>query len=227
MTIQKLSELPDNLFVTGTDTEVGKTYCTSLLLKYFQEELNETVFPFKPISAGVEDDLIVSGKMVNADAFELWQACNKTFSIEQINPVVFQQPIAPHIAAEYENQPLNVQLLDGEYGKTPEAQRCLIEGAGGWLLPLNDQELLSQWVAKHELPVVLVVGIKLGCLNHALLTAQAIDQSGCNLVGWVANFIEGETLTGRKNFEYIDSQLNKHYDAPCLFEVQQGQTSII
>jgi len=217
--------LPDQFFITGTDTEVGKTYCTGLMVKYYQS-LGQSVFPFKPISAGVDKSCRVDGRAVNTDAYELWLACDRRYQLDEINPIVFQEPIAPHIAAENEGRGLNSALLDDIYNEKPKANRTLIEGAGGWLLPLNDSELLSDWVARKQLPVVLVVGVKLGCLNHALLTAQAIEQTGCRLVGWVANFVQGETQTGRKNVEYLREKLKQVYRVDCLFEVRKGQTEI-
>ena len=220
-----LDTLPSRLFVTGTDTEVGKTYCTTLLVKHLMAQ-GKTVFPFKPVSAGVESHLLVDDKPVNLDAYELWQATAKRYVISAINPIVFQQAIAPHIAANNEGRTLGYTELDEVYTQIPESDMCVIEGAGGWLLPLNETELMSDWVAQKGLPVVLVVGIKLGCLNHALLTALAIRQSGCQMIGWIANFLEGETETARQNAQYLSQQFSRLYQAPCLFEVQRGQTQL-
>lgn len=210
------------IFITGTDTEVGKTYCSSLIVQHLnQADLD--VFPFKPIAAGTEYSKEFNQE-VNEDALALYDACKRKYSLPQINPITYAPPIAPHIAAELEGVKLDFALLDQELKKVKTlGQSQLIEGAGGWLLPLNEHQLLSDWVAKHQLPVILVVSIKLGCLNHALLTAQAIKASGCDLVGWIANFNHGETDIGRKNMEYIQSQL----DSPLLFEVHKGQRAII
>lgn len=209
------------IFITGTDTEVGKTYCTALIIKYLlKHELY--VMPFKPISAGTEyiEEL---GDKVNEDAYELWLACNKKFSLSQINPIVYDHAIAPHIAAELENKSLNKSLLTKILKESEvEVDVQLIEGAGGWLLPLNNEELMSDWVAEQQLPVIMVVVIKLGCLNHALLTAQAIKASGCKLIGWIANFKDGETQVGRQNLEFIKQKLS----APLFFEVQPNQSEI-
>ena len=222
---QAITNLPERVFITGTDTEVGKTYCTSLLVKHLRQQ-GKSVFPFKPVSAGVESTCRVDDIAQNPDAFELWQACEKAFSVETINPIVFQAPIAPHIAAQNEGRRLDMAGLDTVYRDMPDADITLVEGAGGWSLPLNERELMSDWVAKQNLPVILVVGIRLGCLNHALLTAQAINLSGCRLQGWIANFIEGESETGRKNAEYLEQQFKRLYQADCLFEVQQGQRAL-
>lgn len=241
MSLSKLFKTYPHIFITGTDTEVGKTYCSAVILRQMQNE-NLSVFPFKPISAGtipieqtslnkveIKSDLFEqgAGSSVNEDAAALYQATNGKFDLNLINPIVFDEPIAPHLAAQHEGRLLNKQLLDVTWANTQKKIKghtdfALIEGAGGWLLPLNNDELLSEWVAEQNLPVVLVVGIKLGCLNHALLTAQAVIASGCRLVGWVANFIEPESPVGRENVNYLKTQLKRQYDVDCILEVPRG-----
>lgn len=235
------------IFITGTDTEVGKTYCASLIVK---DLLNNglDVFPFKPISAGTityidssntESKITSKSHLTkshnynrtgghnvveaNEDAVSLFNAVQKRYSLDQINPIVFQQPIAPHIAAKLENKTLDFKLLNKEFNNVDTLGDVqIIEGAGGWHLPLNDSELLSDWVALKKLPVILVVGIKLGCLNHALLTAQAIEQNGCELIGWIANFIDGENDIARENLTFLQQKLT----APLITQIKQGQTEI-
>ena len=220
-TLTELFDRYPQLFITGTDTEVGKTYCSCLIVKHMAKE-GINVFPYKPISAGTEFDNELS-QQVNEDAKSLYLACEKKFPLSQINPIVFQPAIAPHIAAKMVNAELNFDRLNLEADKIKDlGQAQLIEGAGGWLLPLNDTQLLSDWVAQKKWPVIMVVSIKLGCLNHALLTAQAIEQSGCQLVGWIANFNHGETEIGRENLNFIKQKLQ----APLLFEVQPNQESV-
>lgn len=221
-TLTELFNRHPQLFITGTDTEVGKTYCSCLIVKHLAEE-GVDVFPYKPISAGTEFDHELTQE-VNEDAKSLYLACSKQYPLSTINPIVFKPAIAPHIAANMANTELNFDLLEQESEKIKGlGQAQLIEGAGGWLLPLNDKQLLSDWVAKQKWPVIMVVSIKLGCLNHALLTAQAIAQSGCELVGWIANFNHGETEIGRENLNFIKQKLQ----APLLFEVQPNQRSIV
>lgn len=211
----------NKVFVTGTDTEVGKTYCSCLIIKALKEQGVE-VFPFKPISAGTDYDESFNSQ-VNEDARSLYLASDAIYPLEQINPIVFEPAIAPHIAAKQVGTKLNFAMLDKEFDKVSKlGEAQLIEGAGGWLLPLNDDQLLSDWVAEHKLPVIMVVSIKLGCLNHALLTAQAIKNSGCELAGWIANFNHGETVTGRENLNFIKQKLA----APLLFEVQKDQNNL-
>ena len=213
------------IFITGTDTEVGKTYCASLMVKKLLES-GVDVFPFKPIAAGTQDYGELGKpeytKQINEDAWSLYNAVQKRYTLSQINPIVFEQPIAPHIAAKLEKQSLDISRLDNRFKQVEHLGDVqLIEGAGGWYLPLNDSQLLSEWVAKQGLPVIMVVGIKLGCLNHALLTAQAIEQNDCKLIGWVANFIEGDSTVARENALFLKQKIN----APQLAEIKQGQMS--
>lgn len=248
MNILELFTKHKKIFITGTDTEVGKTYCASLIVKdLFKNGLD--VFPFKPISAGTISYIEPSDTMskatlksnvtkshsfnrtgghnvnkANEDAISLFDAVQNRYSLDQINPIVFQQPIAPHIAAKLENKTLDFKLLNNVFNNVDmlgDAQ--IIEGAGGWHLPLNETELLSDWVASKKLPVILVVGIKLGCLNHALLTAQAIEQSGCELIGWIANFIGGENDIARENLAFLQQKLT----APLITQIKQGQTEVL
>ncbi|NVK24475.1 MAG: dethiobiotin synthase [Gammaproteobacteria bacterium] len=210
-----------SIFITGTDTEVGKTFCTSLMTKKLIQE-GVDVFPFKPIAAGTEysEDL---NQEVNEDAMSLHLATNKKYPISQINPIRFAPAIAPHIAAEQDGRVLDFNSLDDALETVSELGECrLIEGAGGWLLPLNEHQLMSDWVAQHEIPVIMVVAIKLGCLNHALLTAQAIEHAGCELVGWIANFKDRHTDIDLANAAFIKQKLK----APLLFSVKKGQDSL-
>lgn len=220
----KLS-LPKRFFVTGTDTEVGKTYCSALITRFLTKQ-GKSVFPFKPIAAGTEANPNFNNDKVNEDAAKLYEACNGAFKLEQINPILFNEAIAPHIAAKIHGDRISITRLNQAYIQIPNTEYALIEGAGGWLLPLNEKELMSQWVVEQKLPVVMVVGVKLGCLNHALLTAQSILQSGGILHGWVANFVEPENEISRENVEYLKTKLNELYNAPCLFEVQYGQEQL-
>ncbi|MDU0111829.1 dethiobiotin synthase [Psychrosphaera aquimarina] len=226
MNISTLFNQHKTIFITGTDTEVGKTFCASLMVKALLKD-NLDIFPFKPISAGTQyyPELEASNNtMANEDAVCLYNAVQRRYSLDQINPIVFDQPIAPHIAAKMAQQALDFNRLDIAYkGIKDLGEVQLIEGAGGWHLPLNDSELLSEWVAQHQLPVIMVVGVKLGCLNHALLTAQAIEQSGCNLIGWIANYIEGDSDIAKQNVAFIKQKLN----APLIHSVQQGQTELV
>ena len=200
-------------FITGTDTEVGKTYVTCHLLKA-AESAQKTSLGYKPISAGCE---LVDNEWVNEDASEIQQASSIKLPISTINPIAFLPPIAPHIAAKEAGVELTsnavVEGLVRLQQETPEL--LLMEGAGGWRLPLTDTLFLSDVVSELKMDVILVVGMKLGCLNHALLTAQAIQHDGLNIVGWVANDITGCMSRYDDNLATLKNAM----PAPLLLEV--------
>jgi dethiobiotin synthetase len=212
------------VFITGTDTEVGKTYTSELIIRHLSKQ-GTVVRPFKPISAGTEQ---FEGfeHPVNEDAYKLWLACEKQYDIDAINPIVFDEPIAPHIAASNVGVTLSKTQLNQEFAKVSEdTNPIIVEGAGGWMLPLNDKELLSDWVIEHNLPIILVVGVRLGCLNHALLTASTIMHAKGRLVGWVANYVSGDNDVAKENVAYLTEWFKQH-NVPLLFDVQQNQTKI-
>ncbi|WP_440056067.1 dethiobiotin synthase [Pseudoalteromonas sp. T1lg65] len=199
-----------SFFITGTDTEVGKTYITSLLLKLLAHH-KKYAFGFKPIAAGAEEAF---GQLVNVDAITLMEAATVHGKYEQVNPFCFAPPIAPHIAAERADVQVSVTGLSAAYQDvlTLNPDYLLTEGAGGWALPINEKEFLYDWVAAESLPVILVVGMKLGCLNHAMLTAESIKAKGINLVGWVANQVDPDMLEYEANLQTLKSKL----DCPLL-----------
>ncbi|NLQ16527.1 dethiobiotin synthase [Marinomonas sp. M1K-6] len=172
-------------FISGTDTDVGKTYVTVGLLAAAKRAGLKSL-GLKPIAAGAE---LVEGCLRNQDALLIQQASSVVLPYEQVNPVVLEAAIAPHIAAMQEGRLVTASRLEG-YIKgallTPH-EFALVEGAGGWRVPLNDREMLSDVAVALGFPVILVVNMKLGCLNHAILTAQAIARDGLTLAGWVAN----------------------------------------
>ncbi|ABV87127.1 dethiobiotin synthase [Shewanella pealeana] len=194
-------------FVTGTDTDCGKTLISSALLAAAK---GETV-GFKPIASGCEQ---TENGLRNSDALALMAASSIKLPYEDINPFAFEPAIAPHLAAAEKGVNLapnriEAQLKMAEY---VGADFCLIEGAGGWRLPLGEGHFLSDVVQSMQLPVILVVGMKLGCLNHALLTAQAIKADGLNIVGWVANQVDKDMAYQEQNLESLKALL----PAPCL-----------
>jgi dethiobiotin synthetase len=190
------------VFITGTDTDAGKTYVSSLLLKGFAAK-NISAIGLKPIAAGVDDD----GK--NADAKRLQALSAMPLSYEVVNPLLLQAPVAPHLAAANEGINLDFSVLDQQLIDTaalPVGVR-LIEGAGGWLLPINQTVYFADWVQQQQFPVILVVGMKLGCLNHAMLTARELQRSGVTVLGWVANVIDPKMLLLTENIEDLTLRL--------------------
>ncbi len=176
---------PRRFFVTGTDTGVGKTLVTAALL------LNARAFGLsavglKPVSAGCS---LVNGQLVNDDALLLQRCASGPLDYAEVNPVALEPALAPHIAAHRAGIGLRAAGLAAAVTRVASKGHdvLLVEGAGGWLTPLNDTETMANVAATLGYPVILVVNMRLGCLNHALLTAQAIQSAGLSLAGWVAN----------------------------------------
>lgn len=197
------------IFVTATNTDAGKTYVSSLLLNVINKKYSLTM-GFKPIASG--------DYPYNPDAQALQRLARMKISYEMVNPWCFAPPIAPHIAAAREGITLTDKMLSDHLNRLRSQQPELIltEGAGGWLLPLNEQQTLNEWVVAEKMGVILVVAMELGCLNHALLTARAIEQDGGLFIGWIANQPRPQPMAEyAENLAYLKAHLN----APCLAEV--------
>lgn len=201
-------------FVTGTDTDAGKTYVSALLLQGYTA-LGITALGAKPLAAGAE--LAADGSLQNSDALLLQQHSGIALPYAQHNPLCLVEPAAPHLVAAAAGIRLDEPQLTAHLQQLQQtqAQRILIEGAGGWLLPLSAQRYLADWVLEQQLPVVLVVGIKLGCLNHAMLTVRELERSGARILGWVANIISPDMLYLAQNI----ADLTQRIQAPLLATV--------
>lgn len=202
-----------NLFVTGTDTDVGKTLVSCAMLAAFRKHGLSTV-GYKPISAGCE---YTPRGLENADAKALLAESSLPVTLTQINPIAYEPPVAPHIAAEKSGVAICSQkILDG--WKTLASMQpdvLLTEGAGGWQLPINHVQTLPDVLTELNPRVVLVVGMRLGCLNHSLLTAQAVVHQGFELCGWIANYIQADMPYAAENIQTLKAMFN----APLLGEV--------
>lgn len=201
-------------FVSGTDTDVGKTHVSDLLLRTLAQAGKSTL-GFKPISAGCEQ---TPSGLRNEDALILQAASSVCAEYDDINPVAFAPAIAPHIAAEQVGKRIELNELQTHYEKiqTYQADILLIEGAGGWRLPLNRRgNYLSDFVLQNQLPVILVVGMRLGCLNHAMLTMQAIERDGLACAGWIANQLSEDMPVYAENL----ATLRDIMPAPLIAEV--------
>ena len=206
--------MQQSYFVVGTDTNVGKTYIASALLRYFAAEGIRAV-GMKPIASGCEvsEHGIWQGQLVNDDVVALYEAGSITAPLELINPYRFAPAIAPHIAAEKAGVDIDLNLIVRSYHALAEmADVVVVEGAGGFFVPVNDRQTLVDLAVKLNLPVILVVGMRLGCINHALLTVEAIRARGLELAGWVANQIEPDMPMFAENL----ASLRQRIDAPCL-----------
>lgn len=195
------------VFITGTDTDAGKTHVAVALLRSLKALGYKTVAQ-KPVAAGIN----ASG--FNTDALQLQQHSTEPLSYELVNPCCLTDAVAPHLAAAKAGIVIDSGSLTKELEKLQavEADIALVEGAGGWLLPLDDHSTMADWVKAQQLPVVLVVGMKLGCLNHALLTVREIERSGLKLLGWVANCVDPDMAYQQENISYLKQRLT----APCL-----------
>jgi dethiobiotin synthetase len=205
------------IFVTGTDTDAGKTYVSCGILEA-ANNLGLSSAAIKPIAAGgVKAGEKINSNYQNDDALALQQHCSLPLSYEAINPVCFESAIAPHVAAESEGKKITVaQLLKAsQIVLSEEANITVIEGAGGWRVPINEREYVSDLVKALNVPVILVVAMRLGCINHALLSAQAIRQDGLQLVGWIANQIEADMCAYAENVKALVQRM----PAPMLAEI--------
>src|SRR5690554_2486037 len=198
-------------FVTGTDTGVGKTTVSAAILQAAKEQGKRTL-AMKPIASGCET---TSAGLRNDDALILQSVITESVPYDVINPYAFEPAIAPHVAARQAGRTITAQRLVGFCRglQTYPADLLLVEGAGGWRVPLNDRDTLSALPRELNLPVILVVSLKLGCINHSLLTAEAIRSDGLKLAGWVANRTESVAMNCEQE---TLSYLLEHIGAPCL-----------
>ncbi|KZE33342.1 dethiobiotin synthase [Crenobacter luteus] len=199
-------------FITGTDTEIGKTHSAVKLIELWRRD-GRRVAAMKPVASGCE--VLPDGRWVNDDVERLVAATGQT-DRDAMNPYRFLPPVSPHIAAHEAGVKISLELIAEHYQSLAEhADVVLVEGAGGWLAPLSDTLFMADLAARLDLPVILVVGMRLGCINHALLTARAIEASGLTLAGWVANRVVPEQAAYADNL----STLKRHIAAPLLLEI--------
>lgn len=193
-------------FITGTDTEIGKTFASSALL-HRARQLGRSAAGLKPVAAGTDED----GQ--NEDVRQLINASSVALPATVVNPYCFPPPIAPHIAA----QEAGVTIELSHIARQVETARAaadfvVVEGVGGFRVPLGVDRDTADLAVALGLPVILVVGLRLGCINHALLTAEAIQARGLTLAGWIANTIQPDMSRLEQNFEALCARL----PAPCL-----------
>lgn len=197
------------VFVTGTDTSVGKTLAACALLRAMSGT-GMAVSGYKPVAAGA---VRVDGHLRNDDAVWLQRCSSTRPEYDEVNPVVLEAAIAPHIAARDAAVKLDLDRLVAGHRRLAEMSDLVItEGAGGWLVPLGERLQFPDLVAALGVPVILVVGMRLGCLNHALLTAESIARHGARLGGWIANTLEPGMTALAENLATLESRL----DAPLI-----------
>jgi dethiobiotin synthetase len=206
---------PKSLFVTGTDTGVGKTLVAAALTRALVAR-GLRVAVMKPIASG--SDPTPHG-LRNSDALTLMAAANVEAPYEVVNPYCFLPPISPHIAAHEAGISIDLALLRSRFDSLAAAADCVIvEGAGGWLAPISDTASMADLAAALDLPVLLVVGLRLGCLNHALLTRESLTTRGSAFAGWIANAIDPQFDRAAANLATLTARLGGPPLArvPCL-----------
>ncbi len=196
-------------FITGTDTEIGKTHSAVKLVQHYQAQ-GKRVLAMKPVASGC--DILPDGRWHNDDVARLVAATGQT-DLELMNPYRFLPPVSPHIAAREAGVEIDLAVIADHYHRlAAQADVVLVEGAGGWLAPLSDHYRMQELAQRLQLPVILVVGMRLGCINHALLSAQVIEASGCQLAGWIANRVVPNQLAYADNL----ATLRQYLGAPLL-----------
>lgn len=199
----------NGMFVTGTDTGVGKTRVSCVLLEHMKQA-GYRAQGMKPVAAGC--DWTAEG-LRNDDALQLMAHSSLALDYAQLNPYAFEAPAAPHVLAQQQGIEMDIELILTRFrALAAQCDLVVVEGAGGWQVPLNRRQTMADLAVQMQLPVVLVVGIRLGCISHALLTYQSILDSGLSCLGWVANEIEA-------GMPYVDDNVRaiaERIQAPIL-----------
>ncbi len=200
------------VFIAGTDTHIGKT-CVAAALLQACAALGYRVIGMKPVAAGAEQ---VDGQWVNEDVARLTAASNVGAAPEAVNPYLFREAIAPHIAADHKGARIEIPRIRAAYDALADAaDLVVVEGVGGLLVPLSENRDAADLILALDLPVILVVGMRLGCINHALLTLEAIAARGLRLAGWVANRVDPDMAAYEENL----LTLRRRIKAPLLAEI--------
>ena len=198
--------LPRHFFVTGTDTSVGKTTVTVRLMQQLVAQ-GLTVIGMKPVASGCE---WLDGRWQNDDVLQLTAASNVSAPAELVNPYCFEPAIAPHIAAAQAGVEVDFDVIRAAYEQlTTMADVVIVEGAGGLLVPLNATQSIADLIQALSLPALVVVGMRLGCINHALLTAQVLKQRNIDFCGWVANNIDSQMSVPQENLQSLITGLQQ------------------
>ena len=207
-------------FITGTDTDVGKTLVSLALLQALKNQ-GHRVAGMKPISAGCK---LANNELCNDDAIKLQHRSSIKIPYKTVNPYAFEPPVAPHLAAKNLGISIEIDNIVSSY-RTIAAQvdRVIVEGAGGWLVPLDERRTMADIVDALALPVILVVGLRLGCLNHALLTVENIKMRGAILGGWVVNVIDASMSFKQQNIDTLKQRI----DSPLLGIIPYQQPVIV
>ncbi len=196
-------------FITGTDTGIGKTWATLALMRFLQTQ-GLSVIGMKPVASGCFRN---GDEIYNEDAMLLMENASLPMDYEKLNIYRFEKPVSPHIVAKERGEIVSIPTIVQQCRQLEALVDCvLVEGVGGWEVPLNNKERVSHLACALKLPVILVVGMRLGCLNHAFLTHDAMIRSGVSIKGWIANCIDADFLSLQENIQTLESGLT----FPCL-----------
>ena len=199
----------NSVFITGTDTGIGKTYASMALLHALRGAGLRAV-GMKPVASGC---MATAEGLRNEDALALQSASSGSPDYADVNPLAYAAAVSPHLAAAAEGRRVELAPVQAAYARlAARADMVVVEGVGGWLAPLSDTLVAGDLARVLGLPVILVVGLRLGCLNHALLSARAIAADGCTLLGWIGNCIDPAMLEPERNLDTLRTRL----PAPCL-----------
>ena len=214
-------------FITGTDTDAGKTCATLALMRYFKRQ-GKSVLGMKPVASGCT---LQAGELKNADALLIREHASIAVDCQLINPYAYELPVSPHIAGIH--NPVKLAVIVERFNSLKAlADVVIVEGAGGWYAPLNTQDDISDLANALALPVILVVGLRLGCINHAKLSYQAIQLSGIACAGWIAVCVDPDLLNRDENIQTITAALPVPlfgilpYQQPLDFELLADQINL-
>lgn len=192
--------MTQGFFITGTDTGIGKTWSTVALMQYFKNQ-GKAVIGMKPVASGCDQ---LDGQLRNEDALLLQKHASIALPYQAVNTYAFALPVSPHIAAEETGVEIQIDKIVAQYQQLKEqADVVLVEGVGGWMVPLNARQDVADLAQQLDLPVIVVVGMRLGCINQAKLTFAAIQQAGVRCRGWIASCVEPDMLMLDENIRTL------------------------
>lgn len=196
-------------FITGTDTGIGKTFITCALIELMKSR-NKIVGGMKPVAAGESNH---NGISVNSDVFEINGYGNTGTNSHGINTYSYKEAIAPHIASRINNRPISLLKIKAHYESLRKNTDYLfVEGAGGYYVPLGEDIMTSDLITSLNIPIILVAGIRLGCLNHTMLTVEAIHKNKQKIFGWIANIVDPNMQQKENNIKYLKEKISE----PCI-----------
>ena len=208
----------NGFFITGTDTSCGKTEITLGLMQLLQDH-GHSVLGMKPVASGAG---MTADGLRNEDAVRIQAQGSVQVPYSELNPYAYEAPIAPHLAAAQAGEEIDLNIISSNYlSLLAQADYVIVEGIGGWRVPFNKQHSAADLVQMLKMPVILVIGLKLGCINHAVLSVESILASGARLVGWIANEVEPNMLSRDENIATLRTSIA----APCLGIVPYMQPS--